>query len=116
MPTSVLVNCSAGLSLSAPETAPASVTSRPSSIQVTPSAATTSVWKLPQGNRSSRAGISVSTIAGAVPDCEFVMKNAPTKGQLRAVQGKNALDAGRFEPEGRIQTPVLYARSEFIEP
>ena len=27
-----------------------------------PSAATTSVWKRPQGSRSSRAGISVSTI------------------------------------------------------
>src|SRR5215471_9235691 len=30
-----------------------------------PSATTTSVWKRPQGNRSSRAGTSVATTAGA---------------------------------------------------
>src|SRR6185437_8015121 len=48
---------------SAPDRAPASVTSSPSRIQVTPSAATTSVWNRPQGSRSSLAGISVSTIA-----------------------------------------------------
>ena len=56
---------SCGLSLSAGDTAPAKVTSRPSRIQVTPSATTTRVWKRPHGSRSSRAGISVSTIAGA---------------------------------------------------
>ena len=41
MPTSRLVNCSVGLSFSAPESAPASVTSSPSRIQVMPSASTT---------------------------------------------------------------------------
>jgi hypothetical protein len=43
MPISVLVKRSDGLSFSAPETEPASVTSSPSRIQVTPSATTTSV-------------------------------------------------------------------------
>src|SRR5262245_5409830 len=42
--------------------APASVTSRPSSTQVMPSATTTRVWKRPHRSRSSRAGISVVTI------------------------------------------------------
>src|SRR6266850_1203785 len=61
-PTSALLKRSTGLALSAPATVPASVTSSPSRIQVMPSATTTSVWKRPQGSRSSRAGISVSTI------------------------------------------------------
>src|SRR5690242_12582945 len=43
--------------------APASVTSSPSRIQVTPSATTTRVWKRLQVSRSSRAGTSVSTTA-----------------------------------------------------
>src|SRR3546814_17064989 len=50
-----------GLSRSTPATAPASVTSSPSRIQVMPSATTTSQWKRPQGRRSSRAGTSVAT-------------------------------------------------------
>src|SRR6516162_2372371 len=62
MPTSVLENCKTGLCLSAPDIAPASVTSRPSKIQVIPSATTTSVWNRPQGRRSSLAGMSVSRI------------------------------------------------------
>ena len=47
--------------------APTSVTSRPSRIQVMPSATTTSVWKRPHGSRSRREGISVSTTARARP-------------------------------------------------
>ena|SRR5947208_3323797 len=43
IPTSALVNSSTGLSFSAPDRAPASVTSRPSRIQVMPSATTTRV-------------------------------------------------------------------------
>src|SRR4051812_39576385 len=62
-PTSALLKCSAGLSFSAPATVPASVTSRPSRIQVMPSAATTNVWKRLHGRRSSRAGMSVSTMS-----------------------------------------------------
>src|SRR5262249_32141120 len=42
--------------------APASVTSRPSSTQVIPSATTTRVWKRPHRSRSSRAGMSVVTM------------------------------------------------------
>src|SRR3954464_2879423 len=61
-PTSALENCRTGLCLRAPATVPARVTSRPSRIHVMPSAATTSVWKRPHGKRSSRAGMSVSTI------------------------------------------------------
>ena len=64
MPISVLVKRSAGLSFSAPETEPASVTSSPSRIQVMPRATTTSVWKRDQGRRSRRAGTSVAITTG----------------------------------------------------
>ncbi len=75
-PTSVLENCSIGLCFRAPDIAPASVTSRPSRIQVIPRAATTRVWKRPHGRRSSRAGISLSTIAPT--DCAlcFILHSA----------------------------------------
>src|SRR5689334_16570153 len=59
-PTSASVRWSAGLVFSAPETAPASVTSSPSSTQVMPSASTATEWKRPQGSRSRRAGTSDS--------------------------------------------------------
>src|SRR6185437_11010685 len=60
-PTLALVRLRVGLSFSAPATAPASVTSRPSRIQVMPSATTTSVWNRPHGSRSRRAGMVVFT-------------------------------------------------------
>lgn len=58
MPTCALVSRNAGLCLSAPATAPASVTSSPSSSHVMPNAMTTRVWKRLQGRRSSRPGRS----------------------------------------------------------
>ena len=45
----------------APTREPASVTSRPSRTQVMPSATITSTWKRPQGRRSRRPAMSVST-------------------------------------------------------
>ena len=62
---SVFVNFSVGLSFKAPAREPASVTSSPSRIQVMPSATMTRLWNRPQGSRSSRAGMSVSTMPGA---------------------------------------------------
>ena len=62
---SVFVNFSVGLSFKAPASEPASVTSSPSRIQVMPSATMTRLWNRPQGSRSSRAGMSVSTMPGA---------------------------------------------------
>lgn len=56
---------SVGLAFGAPATDPASVTSRPSRIQVMPSATTTRTWKRPHGSGSSRAGMSVSTTAAS---------------------------------------------------
>src|SRR5258708_21576976 len=49
---------------SAPPTAPASVTSRPSSTQVIPSEITTSQCQRLHGNRSRRAGMLLSISAG----------------------------------------------------
>ena len=64
--------------MSAPETAPASVTSRPSRIQVMPSAATTSVWKLPQGKAVEPGGnVGVDNRRRESPACGFVMKFMP---------------------------------------
>src|SRR4051794_39005538 len=59
---SVLVKWRVGLFFSAPASEPARVTSSPSRIQVMPSATMTRLWKRPQGSRSSRAGMSVSTM------------------------------------------------------
>src|SRR6516165_11647249 len=61
---SAFEKASRGESLRAPETEPASVTSRPSRTQVMPSATTTKVWNRPQRSRSRRAGISVVTRSG----------------------------------------------------
>ena len=60
-PMSVGLKRSVGLSCNAPVSEPAMVTSRPSRIQVIPSATTTSQWKQLQGRRSSLAGMSVPT-------------------------------------------------------
>src|SRR5215472_13314829 len=63
-PVSIGVSAKPAAVVSTPESAPTSVTSRPSRIQVTPSATTTSQWNRRQGSASSRAGISVVTISG----------------------------------------------------
>ncbi len=47
------------------ETAPTSVTSSPSRIQMIPSAPTTSQWNRLHGSRSRRAGAVVSTMSDA---------------------------------------------------
>ena len=53
-PTLHFSNFDVGLSFSAPDSAPASVTSSPSRIQVIPSAITTRVWKPLQRSASRR--------------------------------------------------------------
>src|SRR5262249_43654801 len=103
MPTSALENCSRGLSLSAPETAPASVTSRPSRIQVTPSATTTSVWKRPQCNRSRRAGMSVSTSTGAAASSFCAMVGPSLARTTRPIVSRTADAPPRF----LVQYPLM---------
>src|SRR5262249_11116829 len=102
MPMSVLEKRSTSLCFSAPETAPASVTSRPSRIQVMPSATTTSVWNRPHGSRSSRAGMSVSTIALSGPACACMRFNAQPHGLVAArLAGRDQAHVGVDQAEGR---------------
>ena len=68
------------------ETAPASVTSSPSRIQVTPRATTTSVWKRDQRRRSSRAGTSVAMTGCSFPSGGACCTVAPDRnGALAAL-------------------------------
>ena len=65
---SALCDCSAG------PIDPTIVTSRPSRIQVIPSATSTSIWKRLNGSRSSRAGMSVVIAA----PCVLASKRLPS--------------------------------------
>src|SRR5262249_25860832 len=98
-PTSAFEKRSRGLSLSAGDTAPASVTSRPSRIQVMPSATTTSVWNRPQRSRSSRAGISVTTMAAFA--CAGAGARTGILAVMLASQEEDGLPAGLAQvPQG----------------
>src|SRR3546814_5389902 len=70
---------SVGLAFNAPLTAPASVTSSPSSIQVMPSATTTSVWKRHHRKRSSRDGTSLKrgSSCASSPVCVAAISTSP---------------------------------------
>src|SRR5215211_7463250 len=94
---SVFVNLSVGLSFRAPAREPASVTSSPSRIQVMPSATMTRLWKRPQGSRSSRGGMSVSTMPGATV---LATGSAMGRALLTAVQRRR---------DGRVQTSAAFA-------
>src|SRR4029450_9923931 len=72
IPTCTSSSRSDGLVFSAPDTAPASVPSSPSSTHVMPSATITSVWKRAQGKASSRAGTVLSTIVPAGGGARFI--------------------------------------------
>src|SRR5438105_424576 len=101
-PTCASVTASAALALSAPDTAPASVTSRPSSTQVMPSAATAIEWKRPHGRRSSRAGTSDSKTVTASPrfaPCACAL--ARRAGVRRARPCSRACAASGAWPESR---------------
>src|SRR5579871_5646097 len=78
-PTWIGVSARPAALVKTPESAPTMVTSRPSRIQVIPSALTTSQWKRRQGKASSRAGTSVATTPSFV--FEAVASSAAIPGQ-----------------------------------
>ena len=82
--------------MSSPESAPARVTSRPSRIQVMPSATITSVWKGPKGSASRRAGISVSMI---VPERAATLAACSERRQGTSVT-RSDLESGSKLPAG----------------
>ena len=74
------------------------VASRPSSTQVTPRATTSSQWKRPQGRRSRRAGMSVSTpTAGRASLLRDLQEAHGTPGESGIAPPAIAAPLGRFQ-------------------
>ena len=87
----------AGLCVSSPDSVPASVTSRPSSIQVMPSVAMTSKWNRPNGNASRREAMSVSTMAPA-PE-----RAGPTVGLAKERRARDARPSAESKSGGSLR-------------
>src|SRR5262249_12142011 len=109
-PTSVLLKCRTGLCLSAPASDPASVTSSPSRIQVTPRAVTTNVWNEPHGSRSKRAGTSLSMISSTDRGVGAALAGCPSAAGAAVGDGESLVERSNDQTSENRPLPIASAR------